>query len=130
MCTVDGQVANAAGNGCQQCADGTRVSSETLGSEWAKVSRSSLLSQKDSCEKCEEGKFSNAAVTKHLSCDDCDPGKFSEERAATCTTCPAGRWSGPGQGDECNKCEAGKTSEAGAVTCIDYAAGKFSEGEN
>jgi hypothetical protein len=130
MCTGDGEVANAAGNGCEQCADGKRVNSESLSSDWARVSRSSLLSQKDTCETCEEGKFSNAADTSHMSCDDCNPGKFSEEGAATCTTCPAGRWSGAAQGDECNECEAGKTSEAGAVNCIECASGKFSKGEN
>jgi syndecan 4 len=68
-------------------------------------------------------------------CSACLPGSFSSGtaclgclQAATCSSCPAGRYSGAPSQSTCSTCAAGSVSGAGSSTCTTCLPGQYSNG--
>jgi hypothetical protein len=55
----------------------------------------------------------------------CNSGTKYDSTTSKCTSCEAGKYSGPGA-ETCTNCEAGKYSEAGSATCTNCTAGQYS----
>ena len=73
---------------------------------------------------CAAGKYSLSASSSTCAFS-CAAGTFSIAGSSSCTTCPAGYYSGSAGASSCVVCAAGKYSAAGASQCTTCAAGTY-----